>query len=447
MEMSYVPTTNPRALVRNATPPCLDQFCRLDRLDLTVVAQEVLPSHSVLTCSVLSSGDRCPNCDDVGVLHDTVTRRLAHVPNGWWPTILEVQVRRYRCPSCSRVWRQNTRAAAEARSKLTRHAVVWALKSLVIDRMSISRIAAGLGVAWNTANTAVLAAGQHLLINDPTRLDGVKVIGVDEHAWQHVTGRDRYVTVIIDLTPVRDKTGPARLLDMVAGRSKKVFKDWLAARDKDFRDGIEQVAMDGFTGFKSASVEELPTAVEVMDPFHVVALAGQRLDETRQRIQKLTMGHRGRSGDPLYGIRATLRCGYEMLRVKQKNRIEAVFTNDAHAVVEITWTVYQNIITAYRNKDRGLGKQQLTRIIDSLKSGVPALLPELATLGRTLNRRRVDVLAYFDHPGTSNGPTEAINGRLEHLRGTALGFRNLAHYIARSLLDSGGFRPLLHSLL
>jgi transposase len=28
------------------------------------------------------------------------------------------------------------------------------------------------------------------------------------------------------------------------------------------------------------------------------------------------------------------------------------------------------------------------------------------------------VLAYFDRPGTSNGPTEAINGRLEHLRGS-----------------------------
>ena len=147
---------------------------------------------------------------------------------------------------------------------------------------------------------------------------------------------------------------------MVPGRSKKVFKDWLAARDKDFRDGIEQVAMDGFTGFKSASAEELPTAVEVMDPFHVVALAGQRLDDARQRIQQLTLGHRGRSGDPLYGIRATLRCGYEMLRDKQKNRLEAVFTDDAHAVVKVTWSVYQNIIKAYRNKDRGLGKQQLS---------------------------------------------------------------------------------------
>jgi transposase len=67
------------------------------------------------------------------------------------------------------------------------------------------------------------------------------------------------------------------------------------------------------------------------------------------------------------------------------------------------------------------------------------------TLGRTLKKRAVDVLAYFlDRPGTSNGPTEAINGRLEHLRGSALGFRTLTNYIARSLLETGGFRPLLH---
>ena len=54
------------------------------------------------------------------------------------------------------------------------------------------------------------------------------------------------------------------------------------------------------------------------------------------------------------------------------------------------------------------------------------------------------ILAYFDHPHTSNGPTEAINGRLEHLRGSALGFRNLTNYIARCLLETGGFRPQLH---
>src|SRR3712207_8507008 len=53
----------------------------------------------------------------------------------------------------------------------------------------------------------------------------------------------------------------------------------------------------------------------------------------------------------------------------------------------------------------------------------PAALTELITLGRTLKKRTEDVLAYFDRPGTSNGPTEALNGRLEHLRGSALGDR------------------------
>jgi transposase len=61
-----------------------------------------------------------------------------------------------------------------------------------------------------------------------------------------------------------------------------------------------------------------------------------------------------------------------------------------------------------------------------------------------LKRRAIDVLTYFEHPGTSNGLSEAINGRLEHLRGSALGFRNLTNYIARSLLETGGFRPQLH---
>ena len=83
----------------------------------------------------------------------------------------------------------------------------------------------------------------------------------------------------------------------------------------------------------------------------------------------------------------------------------------------------------------------MIKLIDSLSTGVPKALEELTQLGRTLKQRADDVRAYFDRPGTSNGPTEAINGRLEHLRGSALGFRNLTNYIARSLLESGGFIP------
>lgn len=48
---------------------------------------------------------------------------------------------------------------------------------------------------------------------------------------------------------------------------------------------------------------------------------------------------------------------------------------------------------------------------------------------------------------SANGPTEAINGRLETLRGIALGFRNLDNYITRSLLHTGGFRQAIQTHL
>jgi transposase len=253
--------------------------------------------------------------------------------------------------------------------------------------------------------------------------------------------------VIIDLTPIRTGTGPARLLDMVQGRSKQAVKRWLADRPPAWRQRVEVVAMDGFTGFKTAAAEEVPRAVAVMDPFHVVRLAGDALDRCRRRLQQDLHGHRGRSTDPLYRARRTLHTGADLLTDKQRQRLDALFASDDHVQVEATWGIYQRMISAYRHPDRTQGRRLMTTLIDSVSQGVPAALTEIITLGRTLTKRAADILAYFDRPGTSNGPTEAINGRLEHLRGSALGFRNLTNYIARSLLETGGFRPRLHRRL
>ena len=315
------------------------------------------------------------------------------------------------------------------------------------QHLTVARIAEGLGVSWNTANDAVLAEGKRVLIDEVARFDGVRVIGVDEHVWRHTRLGDKYVTVIIDLTGNRDGTVPARLLDMVEGRSKQAFKEWLTDRPRAWRDAVEVVAMDGFTGFKTATTEELPDAVAVMDPFHVVRLGGDALDRCRRRVQQAIHGHRGRKDDPLYRARRTLHTGADLLTDKQKDQLTAVFGPDEHVEVEVTWWIYQRMIAAYRHPDRIRGRELMEKLIDSISHGVPASLSEVITLGRTLKNRANDVLAYFDRPGTSNGPTEAINGRLEHLRGSALGFRNLTNYIARSLLESGGFRPRLHPAL
>ena len=391
------------------TRPDLTTFARLDDLGLEVVGQRLEPDRAVLACRVVADDGWCRRCGCEGVPRDTVTRALAHEPVGWRPTTLLVRVRRYRCIGCGYVWRQDTSLAAEPRAKLSRGALRWALVAIVCQHLTVARVAEALAVSWDTANAAVLAEGRRVLIDDPHRFDGVKVLGVDEHCWRHTRRGDKYVTVIIDLTPVREGTGPARLLDMVEGRSKQVFKQWLADRPADWRAGLEVVAMDGFSGFKTATAEELPDAVAVMDPFHVVRLAGDAMDECRRRVQQDTCGHRGRKGDPLYSARRTLHTGAELLTDKQTQRIEALFDSEQHVEVEATWGVYQRMITAYRETDRTRGRRLMYQLIESLSHGVPAALSELRKLGRTLKRRAADVLAYFDRPGTSNGPTEAIN--------------------------------------
>ena len=416
----------------NATFACPDltTFCRVDELGLEVVGQRLEPGRAVLACRVVDPDEWCRRCGCQGTVRDTVVRRLAHEPLGWRPTVLEVRIRRYRCGGCGHVWRQDTSRAAEPRAKLSRRGLRWALEGIVVQHLTVARVAEGLDVSWNTANDAVLAEGKRVLINDPARFDGVTTIGVDEHVWRHTRRGDKYVTVIIDLTGPRAGNGTARLLDMVEGRSKQVFKTWLSERDQAWRDAVEVVAMDGFTGFKTAAVEELPDVVTVLDPFHVTRLAGEALDECRRRVQQAICGHRGRKGDPLYAARRTLSTGADLLNDKQKDRLDTLFADDAHVEVEVTWSVYQRMIAAYRHENRRHGRELMARLIDSISTGVPKALVEITKLGRTLKKRAADVLAYFDRPSTSNGPTEAINGRLEHLRGSALGFRNLTNYIA-----------------
>ena len=186
----------------------LTTFCRLDEPGLEVTGQRLEPGRAVLACRVLEPDQWCRRCGCEGLVRDTVIRQLAHEPLGWRPTTLAVTIRRYRCAECSHVWRQDTTLAAEPRAKLPRRGLRWALEAIVVQHLTVARIAEGLSVAWNTANDAVLAEGKRALIDDTTRFDGVTAIGAGEHVWRHTRRGGKYVTVIIDLTG--SATAPAQ---------------------------------------------------------------------------------------------------------------------------------------------------------------------------------------------------------------------------------------------
>ena len=427
-----------------------DTIMRTIELGVTITDAAIEEKTTTIFCTLVTRDPRCPDCGREGRYRDTITRALTDLPVAGYPLILQVAVPRYRCTTteCARaVFNQDLGKLAVPRASTTRRCARYVLRRLMIDRTTISAIATELGVSWHTVSSIAMRAVTDLIAAaGPERLVGVKVIGVDEHRWApRRLGANGFVTLIIDLTPTHDHSGPARLLDMVKGRSAVALSTWLANQPPEFRGQVEVVAMDGFGGYKIAATEELPQATTVMDPFHVVALAGAKLDLTRQRVQQQTRGHRGRTGDPLYGVRRTLRTRLPLLSGRQQSRLTTVFADEAHLAVVVTWSIYQRIIAAYAQHDRRRGKTMMTAIIASLRHRVPAALEELAKLGRTLWRRRTDILAFFDFQA-SNGPTEAINGRLEALRRNALGFRNFTHYRWRSLLHSGVLHQLVNAL-
>jgi transposase len=423
---------------------------RTIELGVTITDAAVDEKVTTIFCAPVARDRRCPDCGREGRYRDTITRPLTDLPVAGYPLVLRVAVPRYRCltAECGRVvFNQDLGKLASPRSATTRRCARYVLRRLMIDRTTISAIAAELGVSWHTVNAIAMRATADLVAAaGPDRLAGVKVIGIDEHRWApRRRGTDGFVTVIIDLTPVHDRSGPARLLDVVEGRSASALARWLSAQPSAFAAGVEVIAMDGFAGYKTAAAEVVPDAVTVMDPFHVVALAGAKLDLIRQRIQQQTLGRRGHTGDPLYGIRRIARTRLQLLSTRQYDRLTSVLDADEHIAVKVAHVIYQKIIAAYADPNRRRGKHAMTRLIDSIRRSVPAGLDEIAQLGRTLWRRRDDILAFFDHHA-SNGPTEAINGRLEALRRNALGFRNLTHYRIRSLLHSGALHALVNAL-
>ena len=376
----------------------------------------------------------CPSCGVVATPHGRREHLVRDVPSGGRPVVLVWCKRIWRCdePRCvKRTWTETGEHVAP-RAVLTERARWWACRRVGRDGDSVAKVARELGVGWHTVMRAVRDHGEPL-VDDPARLDQVSALGVDEHVWQHAQPRRRtqYATGIVDLTRGR----PARLLDVVPGRTGKVYADWIAEREQVWRDQITVAALDPFRGYATALCTQLPAATRVLDAFHVVALAVRVVDDVRRRVQQDTLGHRGLKDDPLYRVRRLLRLGAERLTEDARAKLEAALrAGDPNLEVTIAWHCYQKLRATYHHKDPQEGRRQAEALLEQLPT---CPIPEIARLGRTLRSWRVEFLAYFDTGGMSNGPTEAINLLVEKLRRVGHGFRNFDNYRLRLLLHCG----------
>lgn len=388
----------------------------------------------------------CRSCGVIAHGHGRVDVRLVDAPAFGRPVRLIWRKRRWVCPepACEvGSFVEQDEAVATPRALLTTRACRWAIEQIRREHASVNGIRRQLGTGWRTVWESIRPLLQ-AADADPSRFEGVAILGVDEHVWHHVStkpiqdgGRGpKELTGMVDLT--RDANGHtrARLLDLVPGRSGAAYKDWLTDRGDAFRSGIEVATLDPFHGYKNAIDDQLDDARAVLDAFHVVKLATTAMDECRRRLQQELHGHRGRKNDPLYRIRNTLRAGAENLTDRQQARLHAAFTaREEHVEVEVAWSCAQQVRSAYHQGTHAAGRAIAEKIIDTYPT---CPIPEIARLGKTLRQWRTEFLGYFDTGGASNGGTEAINGLIELHRRVARGFRNRDNYRLRMLLIGGG---------
>lgn len=424
------------------TAPCVRCDTLLGIPDLHVEAVERTDVLVTVTVSTPWQLMGCPTCGVVAPSRGRRRRELHDVP-GIVPVRVIWRQRTWRCPdpACARgTFVEQVPALVAPRGSLTVRAVDWAVGQLRREHATVQGLARQLGVDWKTLWRSIKPRLVELAA-DESRFAGVVSLGVDEHLWHHVDPRRRgpkELTGMVDLT--RDAQGKvrARLLDLVPGRSKKAYANWLTDRSAEFRAGVQVAALDPFAGYKTAIADELADATAVLDAFHVVKLGTQAVDEVRRRVQQETLGHRGRKGDPLYGIQKILRAGAENLTDRQLARLAAAIEADeAHQTVYLAWRCAQDLRAAYRCADLTAGRAMAERILAILYT---CPIPEIARLGRTLRRWREAFLAYFTTDRTNNGGTEAVSGIIELHRRLARGYRNLSNYRLRMLLVAGGLK-------
>jgi len=114
--------------------------------------------------------------------------------------------------------------------------------------------------------------------------------------------------------------------------------------------------MDGFTGFKTATTEELPDVVAVMDPFHVVRLASDAWTVVAAASSRTCTVTAASPATRSTAPGGTLHTGSDLLTNRQRQRLSALFGVEDHVQVEATWGVYQRMIAAYREPDWTRGR-------------------------------------------------------------------------------------------
>ncbi len=274
----------------------------------------------------------------------------------------------------------------------------------------IKQVAEFLGVGWDLVKEIFKSHLKQRLKR--RKLSKLHIIAVDEFA---IRKGHRYMTVVMDLQE-------GAIVHAMESKDATALTTFLK-RLKRSRAPLEAVAMDMSKAYLKAVREVYPQGVAVVhDPFHIVALANQAIDDTRR---ELTRELEDQDKSIFKGSRFLFLRGQERLSEKARQQLDELL--DLNQPLHEAYLLKEQLRQFWDQSGKEMAAEMLKQWVERAKASVSKSFQKLAD---TLESHREGLLAYFDHP-ISTGPLEGMNNKIKVLKRQAYGFRDMEYFKLR----------------
>jgi transposase len=281
-------------------------------------------------------------------------------------------------------------------------------------------------VTWRTVGSICERVATEALA-DRDLFAGLKRIGIDD--FSHRRGH-RYLTVVVD-------HDSGRLVWAAPGRDRKTVEKFLELLGKERCEGLELVSCDMAESIAVAIAQRCPNAIRCVDPFHVIQLATDALDEIRREVwnEARKAGHK-QAAKGLKGARFTLWKNPHKLTDRQQ--IQLAHIQQTNKPLYRAYLIAQQLREIYH-----VPFEVAVRLLDAwLAWARRCRLAPFVKLAKTITKQRPGIEAAIQH-GLSNARIEQVNTQLRLITRRAYGFRTPEALIALAMLSLGGLCPLL----
>jgi transposase len=329
---------------------------------------------------------------------------------------LEYAPRRVECRRCGVRTEQVPWAAQGSRFTGDFEELV-AYLAQVTDQTRVTEL---MGISWSTVGAIVERVVARRL--DPSRLEGLRRIGVDEFSYRK---RHRYLTTVVD----HDRR---RVVWAAAGRSAETLGAFFDVLGEERCAQLECVTMDMAGGYIKAVEERLPEAQIVFDRFHVQRLASDALDEVRRELLRKIRGTE--EGRELFRSRfALLKNPWNLTRRETEKLRDVQRTN---VPLYRAYLLKETLAQALDYKQTWRAKRALR---EWLAWASRSKLAPFVKAARTIREHFDRILAYIQERLT-NGIVEGFNNKLRMIARRAYGFHSPPPLIAMLYLCCGGIK-------